>query len=65
MSSQSVRDDIMPSLSQGHPFSQLFAKRHQTFIGNDVCKDLLAEGKKEEKIEREREKRERESKIHT
>jgi hypothetical protein len=34
-------------LSQGHPCPQLFAKRHQTSIGKDVCKDILAERKRE------------------
>jgi hypothetical protein len=54
-------------LSQGHPCPQLFAKRHQTSIGKDVHKDLLAERKREEKMEREREKRKREGerKIYT
>jgi hypothetical protein len=37
----------MPTLFQGHPCPQLFAKRHQTSIGKDVCKDLLEERKRE------------------
>jgi hypothetical protein len=34
-------------LSQGNPCPQLFEKRHQTSIGKDACKDLLA-GREEE-----------------
>jgi hypothetical protein len=50
----------MPTLYQGHPCPQLFAKRHQTSIGKDVCKDRLVERKREEDGKREREgKRER------
>jgi hypothetical protein len=50
-------------LSQGHLCPQLFAKRHQTSIRKDACKDLLAdERKKGRKTEREREN---ESKKHT
>jgi hypothetical protein len=57
-----VRDDVMPTLSQGHPCPQLFTKRHQT---KDVCKDLLAESKKEEKRRREKRRRKRKEKcIH-
>jgi hypothetical protein len=43
----------MPTLSQGNPCPQLFAKRHQTPIGKDVCKDLLAGREEEEKRSRE------------
>jgi hypothetical protein len=46
-------DDVMPNLSQGHPCPQLFAKRHQTPIAKDVCKDLLAGREEEEKRSRE------------
>jgi hypothetical protein len=54
-------------LSQGHPCPQLFAERHQTSIGEDVCKDRLAERIREEdgkkKRRREREKREKRGEI--
>jgi hypothetical protein len=53
-----VRDDVMPTLSQGNPCPQLFPKRHQTSIGKDVSKDLLEkERKKEEKREEEKKRR--------
>jgi hypothetical protein len=60
----------MPALSQGHPCPQLFAKRHQTSIGKDVCKYRLAEkiGKKEKERKGRRKRKsskERESKKHT
>jgi hypothetical protein len=53
----------MPTLSQVHPCPQLFAKRHQTSIGKDVCKDLLAE--REKGKEDGRRKKEGEKKMQT
>jgi hypothetical protein len=49
----------MPTLSQGHPCPQLFAKRHQISIGKDVCKDFLVKERKGKKDGKRKRKRKR------
>jgi hypothetical protein len=53
-------------LSQGHPCPQLFAKRQQTSIGKDVCKDRFADRKREGRWnEKEKKEKERRRKDNT